>query len=125
MPASKVYVGIPGYGRDWVTKVEGTCPVEVANVVKVGAKAATFVLRDAAALAINTKTCRRIALRVEIDQQGAPTARGRDGGQIAGDGAEAGVQRVGQGRRQRHRLCQSFAGVHLAWIATGLQQREQ
>jgi hypothetical protein len=51
MPASKVYVGIPGYGRDWVTKVEGTCPKEVANVVRVGAKAATFVLRDAAALA--------------------------------------------------------------------------
>jgi len=51
MPASKVYVGIPGYGRDWVTKVEGTCPAEVANVVKVGAKAATFVLRDAATLA--------------------------------------------------------------------------
>jgi spore germination protein YaaH len=51
MPASKVYVGIPGYGRDWVTKVEGTCPAEVANVVRVGAKAATFVLRDAAALA--------------------------------------------------------------------------
>jgi hypothetical protein len=51
MPASKVYVGIPGYGRDWVTKVEGTCPVEVAKVVRVGAKAATFVLRDAAALA--------------------------------------------------------------------------
>ena len=51
MPASKVYVGIPGYGRDWVTKVEGTCPTEVANVVKVGAKAATFVLRDASTLA--------------------------------------------------------------------------
>ncbi len=51
MPASKVYVGIPGYGRDWVTKVEGTCPKEVVNVVKVGAKAATFVLRDAASLA--------------------------------------------------------------------------
>jgi spore germination protein YaaH len=51
MPASKVYVGIPGYGRDWVTKVEGTCPVEFAKVVRVGAKAATFVLRDAAALA--------------------------------------------------------------------------
>jgi spore germination protein YaaH len=53
MPASKVYVGIPGYGRDWVTKVEGTCPKEVANVVKVGAKAATFVLRDAVTLAQN------------------------------------------------------------------------
>jgi hypothetical protein len=51
MPASKVYIGIPAYGRDWVTKVEGTCPKEVANVVRVGAKAATFVLRDAAALA--------------------------------------------------------------------------
>ena len=51
MPASKVYVGIPGYGRNWVTKVEGTCPSDVANVVKVGAKAATFVLRDAAGLA--------------------------------------------------------------------------
>ena len=51
MPASKVYIGIPGYGRDWVTQVNGTCPVEVAKVVKVGAKAATFVLRDAAALA--------------------------------------------------------------------------
>ena len=51
MSASKVYVGIPGYGRDWVTKVDGTCPSDVAKVVKVGAKAATFVLRDATSLA--------------------------------------------------------------------------
>lgn len=51
IPASKVYVGIPGYGRDWITKVVGTCPVDVANSIKAGAKAATFVLRDATNLA--------------------------------------------------------------------------
>ena len=51
IPASKVYVGIPGYGRDWITKVDGTCPSDVANSIKVGAKAATFVLRDANNLA--------------------------------------------------------------------------
>ena len=51
MPASKVFVGVPGYGRDWVTAVSGICPANVANTVKVGAKAATFVMRDAASLA--------------------------------------------------------------------------
>lgn len=51
MPASKVFVGVPGYGRDWVTAVTGVCPANVANTVKAGAKAATFVMRDAAALA--------------------------------------------------------------------------
>lgn len=51
MPASKVFVGVPGYGRDWVTAVSGICPSNVAGTVKVGAKAATFVMRDAAALA--------------------------------------------------------------------------
>ena len=51
MPASKVFVGVPGYGRDWVTAVSGVCPANVANTVKAGAKAATFVMRDAAALA--------------------------------------------------------------------------
>ena len=51
MPASKVYVGIPGYGRDWVTKVSGVCPANVASVIKAGAKAATFVMRDAQNLA--------------------------------------------------------------------------
>jgi len=48
--ASKVYVGVPGYGRDWVTKVDGVCPSSVANVIVPGAKA-TFVMRDAADLA--------------------------------------------------------------------------
>jgi len=51
MPASKVFVGVPGYGRDWVTAVNGICPSTVANVIKPGAKAATFVMRDAVALA--------------------------------------------------------------------------
>lgn len=48
--ASKVYVGVPGYGRDWVTKVDGVCPSSVANVIAPGARA-TFVMRDAADLA--------------------------------------------------------------------------
>lgn len=48
--ASKVYVGIPGYGRDWVTKVDGLCPSSVANVIVPGAKA-TPVMRDVANLA--------------------------------------------------------------------------
>ena len=51
MPASKVYLGLAGYGRDWVTKVDGVCPAPFANAIKVGAKAATFVMRDAASLA--------------------------------------------------------------------------
>ena len=51
MPASKVYVGIPGYGRDWVTAVSGVCPANVSSVIKAGAKAATFVMRDAQNLA--------------------------------------------------------------------------
>ena len=51
MPASKVFVGVPGYGRDWVTAVSGVCPANVINTIKAGAKAATFVMRDAQALA--------------------------------------------------------------------------
>ena len=51
MPASKVFVGLAGYGRDWVTKVEGVCPADVAKTVVAGAKAATFVMSNAANLA--------------------------------------------------------------------------
>ena len=51
MPASKVFVGVPGYGRSWVTAVNGVCPANVTKSVKVGAKAATFVMRDAVTLA--------------------------------------------------------------------------
>jgi spore germination protein YaaH len=50
IPSSQVFLGVAGYGRDWVTKVEGTCPKDVAGIVKVGAKASTFVMRDAANL---------------------------------------------------------------------------
>jgi spore germination protein YaaH/5-hydroxyisourate hydrolase-like protein (transthyretin family) len=56
MPASKVYVGLAGYGRDWVTKVVGVCPAPFINAIKVGAKAATFVMRDAASLAAGYQT---------------------------------------------------------------------
>ena len=59
MPASKVFVGVPGYGRDWVTAVSGICPANVVNSVKPGAKAATFVMRDAAALAATYGTVPR------------------------------------------------------------------
>ena len=51
MPASKVYLGVPGYGRDWVTAVNGICPANLGNSIKVGAKAATFVMRNALSLA--------------------------------------------------------------------------
>ena len=51
VPASKVFVGLAGYGRDWVTKVDGICPADVAKTVAVGAKAATFIMSNATNLA--------------------------------------------------------------------------
>lgn len=52
LPASKVWVGIPGYGRDWITKVEGSCPKNVANLIKAGAKAAVFDAAKGSELAL-------------------------------------------------------------------------
>jgi len=51
MPASKVFVGVAGYGRDWVTRVTGVCPADVAKTVSTSAKAATFLMRNAETLA--------------------------------------------------------------------------
>jgi spore germination protein YaaH len=51
MPASKVFIGLPGYGRDWITSVAGTCPVTAPPGLKAGAKAATFRMNYAAAKA--------------------------------------------------------------------------
>ena len=51
VPASKIFVGVAGYGRDWVTKVVGVCPSSVANAISPGARAATFIMKDAANLA--------------------------------------------------------------------------
>ena len=51
MPASKVYLGLPGYGKDWVTKVEGVCPSNLVKIITPSAKAGTFLMRDAASIA--------------------------------------------------------------------------
>ena len=51
MPASKVFIGLPGYGRDWITSVTGTCPATAPPGLKAGAKAATFRMNYAAAKA--------------------------------------------------------------------------
>ncbi len=47
MPASKVFIGLPGYGRDWITSVTGTCPVSAPPGLTAGAKAATFKMNYA------------------------------------------------------------------------------
>ena len=50
IPASKIYIGVAGYGRDWVTKVVGICPALYSKTISTKAKAATFLMRNAPAL---------------------------------------------------------------------------
>lgn len=62
VPASKIWVGVPAYGRDWVVAVTGTCPVLGADGQPLGidirapgngvaGSRATFTSRDAQKLA--------------------------------------------------------------------------
>ena len=51
MSASKVYIGLPGYGRDWITSVAGKCPTSAPPGLVAGAKAATFKMNYALAKA--------------------------------------------------------------------------
>jgi hypothetical protein len=51
MSASKVYMGLPGYGRDWITSVNGKCPTSAPPGLIGGAKAATFKVNYADAKA--------------------------------------------------------------------------
>jgi len=51
MSASKVYMGLPGYGRDWITSVNGKCPTSAPPGLIGGAKAATFKMNYADAKA--------------------------------------------------------------------------
>ncbi len=51
MPASKVFIGLPGYGRDWITSITGTCPTSAPPSVSSSAKAATFKMNYASAKA--------------------------------------------------------------------------
>ena len=51
MPPSKIWLGVPGYGRDWITKVTGKCPTTYAKLIKAGAKAAVFAANKGVELA--------------------------------------------------------------------------
>ena len=51
MPASKVFIGLPGYGRDWITSIVGTCPVNAPPGLNLSARAATFKMNYANAKA--------------------------------------------------------------------------
>jgi spore germination protein YaaH len=55
MASSKVFVGLPGYGRDWITKIVGSCPTSAPAGTKLGVKAATFKMNYASAKAIIDK----------------------------------------------------------------------
>jgi len=81
MPATKVYIGLAGYGRDWVTKVDGTCPANVVKVVSTSARAATFVMRNATTLAT---TYGAIPTYNEQDQEATFTYQKTYNGNTAG-----------------------------------------
>jgi len=55
MASSKVFVGLPGYGRDWITKIVGSCPTSAPVGTKTGAKAATFKMNYASSKALIDK----------------------------------------------------------------------
>ena len=52
MPASKVFIGLPGYGRDWITSIVGTCPTSAPPGLTKSAKAATFKMSYASTKAV-------------------------------------------------------------------------
>lgn len=68
MPPSKIWLGVPGYGRDWITKVTGKCPETYANLIKTTAKAAVVPANKGVELA-NTYG----ALPVYVEKEGEIT----------------------------------------------------
>ena len=55
MPTSKVFIGLPGYGRDWITSIVGTCPTNAPLGLKISSKAATFKMSYANTKAVIDK----------------------------------------------------------------------
>lgn len=47
MDSTKVFVGLPAYGRDWITQIVGVCPTSAPSGTTMSAKAATFKMNYA------------------------------------------------------------------------------